>query len=249
MESARFSLGLATWDLGTGMGFRIAEESHYSNVGPNELRSGSKISPQKKLAAKRVFDVVVSSILVIGTLPLLITMMLIIRIQDGHRAIFSQVRIGQNGQRFHCYKLRSMVPDAQERLDNLLKVCPKSRAQWDAVQKLDPDPRITKLGQFLRKSSIDELPQLFNVLRGEMSLVGPRPIIQSEVERYGSYYEDYCSVKPGITGLWQVQGRSNTSYEERVEMDVTYARNQSLLGDIGIFFQTVPAVMLRRGAR
>lgn len=231
------------------MGFRIAEEGHYRDIRPSELRTGSEIPPKKKLAGKRVFDVVVASMLVVGTLPLLIAMMVIIRLQDGHRAIFSQVRIGQNGQRFHCYKLRSMVPDAQERLTNLLTTCPKSRAQWDAVQKLDPDPRITRLGKFLRKSSIDELPQLFNVLRGEMSLVGPRPIIQSEVERYGSYYEDYCSVKPGITGLWQVKGRSNTSYEERVAMDVTYARNQSLLGDVGIFFRTVPAVMLRRGAR
>ena len=231
------------------MGFRIAEEGHYRDIRRSELRTESETPPKKKIAGKRVFDIVVASALVVVTLPLLVGMMLFIRLQDGHRAIFSQVRIGEDGKRFNCYKLRSMVPDAQERLDKLLVNCPKARAQWDAVQKLDPDPRITKIGHFLRKSSIDELPQLFNVIRGDMSLVGPRPIVQSEVERYGSHYSDYCSVKPGITGLWQVQGRSNTSYEERVELDVLYARNQSLLGDIGIFFQTVPAVMLRRGAR
>lgn len=231
------------------MGFRIAEEGHYRDIRPNELQTGLEKAPKKRQIGKRLFDVVVASFLIVVTFPLLVAMMISIRLQDGNRAIFSQTRIGQNGERFDCYKLRSMVPDAQDRLANLLESCPKSRAQWDAVQKLDPDPRITKLGHFLRKSSIDELPQLFNVLRGEMSLVGPRPIIQSEVERYGSHYTDYCSVKPGITGLWQVKGRSNTSYQERVEMDVIYARNQSLVGDIVIFFQTVPAVMLRRGAR
>ncbi|MEL7547792.1 MAG: sugar transferase [Pseudomonadota bacterium] len=231
------------------MGFRIAEESHYRDTRPNEVQGIANARSGTHLTGKRIFDIVISTLVILLVTPLLLVCMLLIRLQDGEKSIFSQERIGQSGKTFRCFKLRSMVPDAEMQLEFLLERCPKARAQWDADQKLENDPRITPLGRFLRKSSIDELPQLFNVLRGEMSLVGPRPIIQSEVERYGLYFDDYCSLKPGITGLWQVEGRSDTTYAERVELDVSYAKNQSLIGDIGICLRTVPAVMLRRGAK
>ncbi|MEL6829175.1 MAG: sugar transferase [Pseudomonadota bacterium] len=245
---------LAVWAvqqriLGTIMGFRIAEESHYRDTRPNEVQGTANARSGTHLTVKRIFDIVISTLVILLVTPLLLVCMLLIRLQDGEKSIFSQERIGQSGKTFRCFKLRSMVPDAEMQLEFLLERCPKARAQWDADQKLENDPRITPLGRFLRKSSIDELPQLFNVLRGEMSLVGPRPIIQSEVERYGLYFDDYCSLKPGITGLWQVEGRSDTTYAERVELDVSYAKNQSLIGDIGICLRTVPAVMLRRGAK
>ena len=241
--------GRATRETGTGMGFRTAEQSHYRDVASKETLEPKRSSRNRSFSGKRLFDIVLASALFVGTAPLLAVTMLLIRIQDGERSIFSQKRIGKDGKTFNCYKLRTMVPDAQSELEKILGSCPKSRAQWESVQKLDPDPRITQLGRFLRKSSIDELPQLVNVLKGDMSLVGPRPIVPNEIKKYGAFYQDYCSVKPGITGLWQIKGRSNTTYEERVSMDVEYAQNQSLWSDVAIFLGTIPAVLFRRGAR
>ena len=142
-----------------------------------------------------------------------------------------------------------MVPDAREQLEFLLATDPSARAEWDETQKLTNDPRITALGNFIRKTSIDELPQLYNVLRGDMSLVGPRPIVESEIVRYGDSFRHYCSVRPGITGLWQVSGRSDTTYPERVATDVEYVRSRSFWGDIKIMFMTIPAVLISKGAR
>ena len=126
---------------------------------------------------------------------------------------------------------------------------PDARIEWDQTQKLTHDPRITPLGRFIRKTSIDELPQLFNILKGEMSIVGPRPIVENEITKYGEFYRDYCSVRPGLTGLWQVEGRSDTTYEQRVQLDVKYATTRNFTGDIMIMLRTVPAVLLSRGAR
>lgn len=171
-----------------------------------------------------------------------------IRLQDGGPAIFSQSRIGKDGRTFKCLKFRSMVIDAQARLEALLASNAEAAAEWARDQKLRKDPRITPLGRFIRKASFDELPQLFNVLRGEMSIVGPRPIIKDEIARYGANFGDYASVKPGITGLWQVSGRNSVSYDDRVAMDADYAANWSALGDLWIILKTVPAVLLSRGA-
>ena len=126
---------------------------------------------------------------------------------------------------------------------------PAARAEWEETQKFVNDPRITPLGHFIRKTSIDELPQLWNILRGDMSLVGPRPIVENEIAKYGEFYRDYCAVRPGLTGLWQVEGRSNTTYEERVQLDVKYTRTRTFTGDFMIMLRTVPAVLLSRGAR
>jgi len=181
-------------------------------------------------------------------LPLLLGVALCIYAQDGGPVVFAHRRIGRNGRYFHCLKFRSMAVDAQERLAQLLAADPAARAEWEKDHKLRNDPRVTKLGAFLRKTSLDELPQLINVLRGEMSLVGPRPIVDGEVEKYGSRFSRYCAVKPGITGLWQVSGRNDTSYRTRVALDCLYARRRNLGLDAYILAATVPAVLTRRGS-
>ena len=194
-------------------------------------------------------DIVIASIALVFVFPLLLVVGILIRLQDGGRAVYAQKRYGQNGRTFKCYKLRSMVANADERLQEILATNPAARAEWEETQKFVNDPRITPLGHFIRKTSIDELPQLWNILRGDMSLVGPRPIVENEIAKYGEFYRDYCAVRPGLTGLWQVEGRSNTTYEERGQLDVKYTRTRTFTGDFMIMLRTVPAVLLSRGAR
>ena len=158
------------------------------------------------------------------------------------------MRIGASGQVFECLKFRSMIANADAVLADLLARSPEAKAEWDATQKLRKDPRITPVGRLLRKTSLDELPQLINVVLGDMSLVGPRPIVASEVRFYGDKIAYYQAVRPGVTGLWQVSGRSDTTYDRRVQLDVWYVRNRSLWLDIAILFRTLPAVLSRRGA-
>jgi len=157
-------------------------------------------------------------------------------------------RVGAGGRVFSCLKFRSMVVEGEEILQRLLSMEPGIAAEWSATRKLRHDPRVTQIGRVLRSTSIDELPQLFNVLRGDMSLVGPRPIVSEEVPRYGLNIYYYYQMRPGITGLWQVSGRSETSYAERVELDTTYVKNWSLAQDGAILLRTIPEVMKRRGA-
>lgn len=168
--------------------------------------------------------------------------------RDGGPALYHQVRVGLHGKPFKCWKLRSMVANADEVLKILLANDPVARKEWETDFKLKNDPRITKLGHFIRKTSIDELPQLFNVLRGEMSLVGPRPIVQKELEYYGKHKDDYLAAKPGLTGLWQVSGRNDTSYAYRVYLDSWYVTHWSLWTDIVIIFKTIGILMSRKGA-
>lgn len=160
--------------------------------------------------------------------------------------IFKHMRVGKDGKIFPCYKFRSMCVDAKEKLEELLQNDPEARAEWERDFKLKHDPRITKSGAFLRRTSLDELPQIFNVLKGEMSLVGPRPIIKDEMERYGNHIDDYLMVKPGIAGIWQCSGRSDTTYQERVQMDSWYVRNWSVWLDIMILWKTLEAVFAKR---
>ena len=168
--------------------------------------------------------------------------------RDGGPAFYGQPRIGQNGKSFRCWKFRSMVPNAGDVLRELLERSPEARAEWEADFKLKNDPRVTKLGAFLRKTSLDELPQLWNVLMGEMSLVGVRPVTEKEIERYGDKVNDYYAMLPGMTGLWQVSGRNDVSYAERVDMDSRYVRGWSFWGDVRIIFQTVGVILQKRGA-
>jgi UDP-galactose-lipid carrier transferase len=196
---------------------------------------------------KMAFDQVGAAVLIVLLSPLLAAIALLVR-ADGGAALFGHGRIGAGGREFRCLKFRSMVTDADVVLRRLLEADPRAAAEWRATQKLRNDPRVTRIGQFLRRSSLDELPQLFNVLRGDMSLVGPRPIVRDEVRRYGRNIEYYYAARPGITGLWQVGGRSATGYEQRVGLDVWYVRNWTPWHDIAILLRTVPAVFLQRGA-
>ena len=198
--------------------------------------------------ATRVMDVLIAGAALLFLAPLLIAIFMAVKVQDGGPGLFRHSRIGKGGKVFPCLKFRSMVLDADARLDHLLSTDPSARLEWEKDHKLRRDPRVTGLGSFLRKSSLDELPQLINVLRGEMSLVGPRPIVPREAERYGSKLAAYCSVTPGITGLWQVSGRNDVSYRRRVAMDVIYSRRRSLAYNVMILVKTLPAVLLRRGS-
>jgi exopolysaccharide production protein ExoY len=171
-----------------------------------------------------------------------------IRREDGGPALFAHWRVGQRGRLFRCMKFRSMVSNADQVLGELLERDPGARAEWERDQKLRDDPRVLRIGRFLRKSSLDELPQLLNVLRGEMHLVGPRPVVVQELGRYGDSKRHYLSVKPGMTGLWQVSGRNNLSYAQRVALDRQYVETRSPLQDFSILLRTVKVLVTRDGA-
>lgn len=197
---------------------------------------------------KTIFDFALTLVGTVAISPILIFIAIWIYIDSPGPVIFKHTRIGKNGKKFLCYKFRSMCIDAKEKLAELLENDPVAKAEWKRDFKLKNDPRITKSGAFLRRTSLDELPQIFNVLKGEMSLVGPRPVIEEELERYGEYVNDYLMVKPGITGMWQINGRNDTSYAERVCMDSWYVRNWSIWIDNLILWRTLKSVIRCKGA-
>lgn len=196
---------------------------------------------------KRLFDIVMSMLILILLSPLLIFIRYKIK-KDGGAVLYSHERIGKNGKPFNCLKFRSMAENSKQLLAELLDKDPVAREEWQKSFKLKNDPRVTKIGQFLRFTSLDELPQLFNVLRGDMSLVGPRPIIQEELEHYHDEVEYYLMSKPGMTGLWQVSGRSDVDYETRVYFDAWYVKNWSMWHDIIIMLKTILVVLKKNGA-
>jgi lipopolysaccharide/colanic/teichoic acid biosynthesis glycosyltransferase len=196
---------------------------------------------------KRMFDILVAGNILLISAPLWGPGAALCRM-TGTRAMFSHSRVGKHGRTFQCYKFRTMVPDAERVLSAYLAHNIEARAEWARDQKLRNDPRVTRLGRFLRATSLDELPQLINVLKGDMTLVGPRPVVHEELERYGEALADYLSVRPGVTGLWQVSGRNDTGYEQRVALDVWYVQNRSLLVDFRILLQTLAVPFARRGA-
>ena len=200
------------------------------------------------LASQRAVDLVLTVLAIVALAPLMLTLAFLIWVSDGGPALYGHVRVGHMGQLFRCWKFRSMVADADKTLAAHLAADPEARAEWEASHKLRRDPRITRVGRFLRASSLDELPQLWNVLVGDMSIVGPRPIVIAEIERYKSNFTDYCACRPGITGLWQISGRSDVSYDERVALDTRYSRSRSLLLDMQIIVSTIPAVLAQRGS-
>jgi lipopolysaccharide/colanic/teichoic acid biosynthesis glycosyltransferase len=197
---------------------------------------------------RRATDIVLSVILLILLSPVFAVIMLMVWLRDSGPPIFAHERIGKGGVHFKCYKFRSMLVDSDARLANLLATSEAARIEWLRDHKLKVDPRITPFGRFLRKTSLDEFPQLVNVLRGEMSLVGPRPIVAAEICKYGRRFEDYSQVKPGLTGLWQISGRNNTTYRRRVALDVMYSRSVSYPVYLKILIGTIPAVLLSRGS-
>ena len=210
------------------------------------FRPGEKISVLAIFV--RALDIAIALVALIFVLPLMAIIALGIFLQDGRPIVFSHRRVGRGAKPFFCYKFRSMAADAEARLAELLERDPVAREEWSRDHKLRNDPRVTPLGAFLRRSSLDELPQLFNVLQGTMSLVGPRPIVDAEIARYGKRFQHYCAVKPGITGLWQVSGRNDVSYRTRVALDCLYAKSQSPRLYLWIVVVTIPAVLSRKGS-
>jgi len=212
-----------------------------------EIRDRLPLDNVVKRAWKRGFDLVGAAVLIVLLSPFMLLTFFLIR-KTGPQAIFSHERVGFAGKPFKCLKFRTMVVNAQDILEELLESDPLARAEWEKDFKLKSDPRITRVGGFLRKTSLDELPQLFNVIKGEMSLVGPRPVIEEEIERYGAAAAFYYSVRPGMTGLWQVSGRNDTSYEERINMDVNYVVRWGWTTDIVVLFKTVGVVIFKKGS-
>lgn len=202
--------------------------------------------PRQKL--KRVLDVAICSLAMPAILPLGAILALFIRLDSSGKAIYKQERIGKDGKPFLIYKFRTMSADADAVLQKYLAQDPELAAEWAATQKLKNDPRLTRAGHFLRKWSLDELPQILNILKGEMTLVGPRPIVASEKTKYGRYFEEYCEVKPGLTGLWQTSGRNDTTYSQRVAYDHYYINHWSLGLDLWILAKTIPVALSGRGA-
>ena len=212
------------------------------------LEVKNNLAQRRNRLFKRIFDIIATVIGGILILPVVAIVAILIYLDSPGPIVFGHKRVGQGGKEFPCYKFRSMVPNAQEALEIYLKENPEAREEWERDFKLKDDPRVTKIGKFLRKTSLDELPQLWNVLIGDMSLVGPRPIVRAEVEKYGEYINDFYLVPPGITGVWQVSGRSDTTYEERVLMDSWYVHNWSVWIDIVYLVKTVFAVIKSKGA-
>lgn len=198
-------------------------------------------------AAKRTLDIAGSLAIGLVFSPLILMIALRMRMEGGP-VVFRHRRIGRGGKPFDCLKFRTMVPNAEQILHDLLDKNPEAKAEWLRDHKLKDDPRVTRMGRFLRKTSLDELPQLWNVLRGEMSLVGPRPIVKEEMLRYGRYLRAYMAAKPGVTGLWQVSGRNDTDYRRRVVMDTLYVRKRTILMDLKILARTVRVVVWGHGA-
>ena len=192
---------------------------------------------------KRALDIAIALTALILLAPVMAAIAAVIWLTQGGPVLFAHERVGFGGRTFRCLKFRTMVPDAAERLARYLATNSEAARVWAETQKLRDDPRVTWFGHILRKSSLDELPQLFNVLRGEMSCVGPRPVVADELRRYGVHAHEYVKARPGLTGLWQVSGRSNTTYDHRVRLDRVYVRRWSLALELGILLRTVPAVL------
>ena len=208
----------------------------------NQSRSGRTL--------KRIGDIVFSLIVLTLGSPIFILIGILVKLSSPGSVFYIQKRVGRNYREFGCIKFRTMYKDADDLLPNLLEKYPLMRKEFEKDFKLRQDPRITKLGRFLRRSSLDELPQFFNVLKGEMSVVGPRPIVSNEIIKYSLFMEEVISVRPGLTGLWQVSGRNNLSYKKRVELDLFYARNRNFLLDLEIIILTLGVLLfpMDRGA-
>ncbi len=226
-----FSAGSVT-NIGAASGIRVEEKL---------------LLPSARIT-KRLIDVLITSVALICLFPLFLLISLLIKCSSRGPVYYSHERIGLEGRRIHAWKFRSMVENADQILEEFFQRHPELQLEWQRDHKLKNDPRITTIGRILRKTSLDELPQLWNVFVGEMSLVGPRPIVQSEIEKYGATFTEYLRVTPGITGLWQISGRNNTSYAERLQLDSHYVRNWSPWFDLYILLRTVKTVLFCEGA-
>ncbi|MDZ5696133.1 sugar transferase [Chelativorans sp. M5D2P16] len=215
---------------------------------PAGIRYHAAAKPAVGGTFKRGFDIVAALSAIFFLSPLLILLALLVKLSDGGSVFYSHPRIGRNGSMFPCLKFRTMVENGSEVLAEHLRRNPAAREEWNATRKLQDDPRITRVGLVLRKLSLDELPQIFNVLRGEMSFVGPRPVVQDELDLYGTAVDCYLQARPGLTGLWQISGRNDVSYTKRVGFDRYYVENWSFAFDLLIIVKTLPAVISSRGS-
>ncbi len=236
MSSARARLLPANDPFWDGSFFAAAQHG--------EATSDSAIAD----VVRRAFDICFAVTLLVLVFPFLVVLSIALQIDSPGRLFFVQQRIGLNGKPFYCFKFRTMSEDAELLLAKLLETSAAARLEWESDHKLRNDPRVSRLGRIVRKLSLDELPQLVNILIGDMSVVGPRPIVHAEIPRYGRFFSDYCQVKPGLTGLWQVSGRNDVSYDERVQLDCEYRRNRTLAYDFSILLRTVPAVLGAKGS-
>ena len=210
------------------------------------LKENRSISKKVYIVVKRFLDIFLSLIGLILLSPIFLIIATIIKLDSKGPVFFVHSRIGEKGKPIGIYKFRTMVTNAEELIK---KFTPEQKEEFEKNFKLENDPRVTKIGNFLRKTSLDELPQILNILKGELSIIGPRPIVQVELEKYGDEKEKFLSVKPGLTGYWAANGRSDTSYEERIQMELYYVDNMSFWLDIKIFFKTIFAVIKKEGAR
>lgn len=219
------------------------------NIETTSLRTQSdvktKISKKVYIKIKRVIDVILASVALILLSPLFAIIAIAIKIDSKGPVFFAHKRIGKNGNIIKLYKFRSMVINAEELIKSFT---PEQMREYKENYKLTNDPRITKVGKFLRKTSLDELPQLINIINGDLSIIGPRPVVADELEKYGVNKDKFLSVTPGLTGYWAANGRSNTTYEQRMEMELYYIDNLSLKMDIKVFFKTILSVLKKEGA-
>lgn len=216
---------------------------------PEKAKSWFALNGQTSLdTLYSVVNRVLAVVILLGLSPLLMFIALRCRKENGSPILFGHWRVGQKGKLFRCLKFRSMVLNADQVLFEHLESDANAAKEWAATQKLLNDPRVTKIGSFLRKTSLDELPQLFNVVRGEMNLVGPRPVTVQEMSRYKEFKRHYLTVKPGMTGLWQVSGRNNTTYDERIQLDYDYMQTRNPIRDLMIVFRTFRVIITREGA-
>lgn len=204
----------------------------------------------KHIPVKRTFDILFGLAALIVGLPIFALISLLIYYNSpGEKIIYSHRRIGRGGKIFRCFKFRTMYPDSDHRLKELLSSNPAMKEEWEKSFKLKSDPRITPIGKFLRKTSLDELPQFWNVIKGDLSIVGPRPVVQEEIDKHiGHKAAKILSIRPGLTGVWQVSGRNNICYKERIELDEYYVDNQSLLLDLKLIGKTIPVMLFSKGA-
>jgi undecaprenyl-phosphate galactose phosphotransferase len=225
-----------------GLPINNTRVSHFFSRDILSLRIHNNLARPFPQLVKRAFDLLAASALLVATAPLFALVALKIKLVDGGAVIFAHTRVGRHGRLFRCYKFRTMVANSAEVLAELLAGDPSARAEWAQGRKLKDDPRVTPIGRFLRTTSLDELPQLWNIVKGEMSLVGPRPVVPDELERYGAAQPYYLQVRPGLTGLWQISGRSDLDYERRVALDTWYVRNWTLWYDVLILARTLLVV-------
>lgn len=231
----------------------VGEEAILQETTINNINIMKKDKTNKKVLykfTKRIIDIIGSIIGILILIPTTLIIYLARKVlkEDKGPLFYEQLRYGKNGKVFRLYKFRSMCIGADKKLKEYLENNDEAREKFEKTHKLQNDPRITKIGNFLRKSSLDELPQMINILKGDMSFVGPRPVVEKEVEEYGTNKDKFLSVRPGLTGYWQVNGRSNTTYEERMKMELYYVDNCSLWLDIKIFFKTFITVFKKEGA-